>query len=105
MLAASSLDPTQSLACVRVLVAGGARPDLRTRKGATALHYAAYLGSAEVIRFLAMSGGDINAREDGGGTPLSTATRHRRDADVMAAIQEAIAAQDSRRHASRVDRH
>lgn len=54
----------------RVLLANGARLELRTREDATALHLAARHGHSAVVELLLASGADVNVREGGSRTPL-----------------------------------
>lgn len=77
---------------VRVLLAGGADPRLKTKPSAetgcfmrdartaseTPLHRAAAFGSEEVIRMLVEAGARIDARDMNGDTPLTWASWHRR---------------------------
>ncbi len=46
---------------------------VNTWRGQTAIHSATYMGYAEVIEFLASKGGDLNAKDKYGQTPLSIA--------------------------------
>jgi ankyrin repeat protein len=53
-----------------MLVAAGARVDIRTGIGRTALHFAAVGGYSDVIRFLIERGADVNVRDVNGVSPL-----------------------------------
>ena len=102
---------------VRVLLSSGADPnqaartgvetgsfmrDVRTR-GETPLHRAAAFGSLQVIRLLLEAGGDREARDANGDSPLSWASWHLRPAAVLSALcfgrhsvhPDAIASDDS----------
>ena len=64
----------QHLPSVKLLVAKGARVDLRTRAfGDTLLHRAAALGQVEMIKFLVSQGLGVNTQDLVGNTPLHTA--------------------------------
>ena len=58
---------------VRVLLAAGAKVNLRDAVGATPLHKAAMHGNLEVAKMLLERGADVNATRDGGHTPLADA--------------------------------
>ncbi|HUT11234.1 MAG TPA: ankyrin repeat domain-containing protein, partial [Thermoguttaceae bacterium] len=55
-----------------LLLAQGARPDIRNSEGSTALHMAAFFGHVEIVKALVAKGADVNVRNDGSETPLDT---------------------------------
>ena len=81
---------------VRLLIAAGATVDVRNRRGAEALHYAADGGpgapgwnpqaQAATIAALIAAGADPNAADMGGVTPLHRAVRNRCAAAVRALL-------------------
>ena len=61
-------------AIARLLLAKGADPNLRNRKGSTALHEAAYSGYPNIVQMLIDAGADLNVAEsEYGYTPIATA--------------------------------
>ncbi|MBA3684091.1 MAG: ankyrin repeat domain-containing protein [Planctomycetes bacterium] len=82
---------------VRVLLAGGAKPDRATRPGATTgafmrdcrtrgetpLHRAAAFASADAIELLIAAGASRTARDMNGDSPLSWASWHLRPAAIL----------------------
>jgi ankyrin repeat protein len=72
------------LEVVKLLFSSGARLDT---SGWNALHYAAYGGSPEIIRFLVLRGADKNAVAPNWDTPLMLALRNGR-ADAAKALLE-----------------
>jgi hypothetical protein len=85
---------------VRVLLAAGADPNRRTRpgvdtgsfmrdvrtRGETPLHRAAAFGTAAAIQMLLDAGGDRQAKDCNGDTPLSWASWHLRPAGILAML-------------------
>ncbi|MFW5659379.1 MAG: ankyrin repeat domain-containing protein [Bacteroidota bacterium] len=66
----------------------GADPNIRNRRGQTALHIAAWNGHSSVARQLGQSQADVNARsEHSGETPLHTAVRANRVDMVVVLLQ------------------
>ena len=63
------------LEAVKALLARGAKPDARERRGQTALMWAAAEGHTAVVRALIEAGADINATLDSGFTPFFFAVR------------------------------
>ncbi len=72
---------------VRVLLAAGGDPKVRSAGNATSLHKAAQHGNLEVVRMLLEHGADPNAIRDGGHTPLDDAREqgHSAVVDVLEA--------------------
>ncbi len=82
---------------VAILLAAGAEPNARTRKGAetgsfmrdcrtkaeTPLHRAAAFGTAATIRRLLEAGADREARDEAGDSPLSWASWHLRPPEIL----------------------
>jgi uncharacterized protein len=66
-------DPTteQRLAVMDLLAKAGADAAARDKFGDNALHYAVPTGSVELAKWLVAHGADVNARGDGGFTPLA----------------------------------
>lgn len=58
---------------LRELLAGGANVDVRAQQGASALHWAAFNGNAELVRMLLKAGAKVDAVLDNGSTPLHLA--------------------------------
>lgn len=58
---------------LRELLAGGADVDAHAQQGATALHWAAFNGNAELVRMLLKAGARVDAVLDNGSTPLHLA--------------------------------
>jgi ankyrin repeat protein len=73
------------LEVVKVLFASGARLDTG---GWNALHYAAYGGSPEIVRFLVLRGADKNAVAPNWDTPLMLAVRNGRGDAAKALLEE-----------------
>jgi ankyrin repeat protein len=61
---------------VRLLLAGGARPDVADDDGETALHLAAARGAAELCAALALHGASLRARNFDDRTPFECALEH-----------------------------
>lgn len=59
-----------ALNALRFLLTSGCRPDVKARDGRTALTMAAQRGQVECVRLLIQHGGDVNARDAAGWTPL-----------------------------------
>ena len=76
------------LEAVKALLARGAKPDARERRGQTALMWAAAEGHTAVVRALIDAGADINATLDSGFTPFFFAVREGH-IDVVRAFLEA----------------
>ena len=55
-----------------LLLAKGAKPDIKNNDGSTALHMAAFLGHIEIVNALAAKGADVNVRNKRSETPLDT---------------------------------
>jgi hypothetical protein len=55
-----------------LLLAKGAKPDIRNNEGSTALHMAAFFGHLEIVQNLVAKGADVNARNERSETPLDT---------------------------------
>lgn len=77
---ASRMSPLEAavrrgLWAVNAQMAGGANPNERFVGGNTALHVAASLGRDEIVMALVGSGGDVDARDSMGETPLVKAVR------------------------------
>jgi ankyrin repeat protein len=64
----------EGAACMRLLLAAGADPNLRGPQGQTALHVAAQRGANPVVAALAEFGADLEAKDAGGKTPLDYAS-------------------------------
>ncbi len=58
---------------VRVLLAAGGDPNVRSEANYTTLHKAAAHGNLEIVRLLLDRGADVNAVRDGGNTPADDA--------------------------------
>jgi len=58
---------------LRELLAGGANVDVRAQQGATALHWAAFNGNAELVHVLLKAGASVGATLENGSTPLHLA--------------------------------
>ena len=56
----------------RLLLAKGAKPDIKNNEGTTALHMAAFFGHTEIVKALLGKGADVNLRNDKWETPLDT---------------------------------
>ena len=73
MAAARNADPQVSA----ILLAAGAKADVRDKNGATALHAAAAANNPKVLELLLQAGADINARTSSGNSALhSLASSH-----------------------------
>ena len=55
-----------------LLLAKGAKPDIKNKEGSTALHMAAFLGHTEIVKALVANGADVNVRNVRSKTPLDT---------------------------------
>ncbi len=60
----------------------GADPNARCVKQVTPLWFAAYSGKAELLRLLIGAGGDVNARQKDGFTPLHALSTHKVEVSV-----------------------
>ena len=58
---------------MEALLVAGAKPNLRNKKGETALHWASELGNADIVRVLLKNGADPNIQNADGETPLRRA--------------------------------
>jgi len=58
---------------VRILLAAGANPNVRSEANYTTLHKAAVHGNLDVVRMLLDHGADVHAVRDGGHTPMDDA--------------------------------
>ena len=56
----------------RLLLAKGAKPDIKDNHGSTALHMAAFFGHIDILKALVAKGADVNVRNDRSETPLDT---------------------------------
>src|SRR5256885_9826665 len=72
---------------VRILLAAGANPNVRSEANYTTLHKAAVHGNLDVVRMLLDHGADVHAVRDGGHTPLDDAKEkgHAAIADLLRA--------------------
>jgi hypothetical protein len=52
-----------------LLLAKGAKPDIRNNEGSTALHMAAFFGHIEIVKALMAKGADVNVRNERSETP------------------------------------
>jgi ankyrin repeat protein len=77
----------QQVGAVGWLLAHGAQVGEANLAGATALHKAAVLGDAAIVRLLLAHGAEVNARNSGGQTPLTHARYNRHD-DVAALLRD-----------------
>ena len=64
----------------------GADPNARCVKQVTPLWFAAYSGKAELLRLLIGAGGDVNARQKDGLTPLHALSTHKVEVSVSSYI-------------------
>ena len=65
---------------VKKLISCSARPDMQTRRGRTALHYAAENGHSEIVGFLLGLGAQVDLPNKWGRTALHyAASKHRLD--------------------------
>jgi ankyrin repeat protein len=71
--AAAHLDADRSLDLVRILLEGGADPNVTQAGGWTPLHQAAAHGREEVAKLLVEKGASLTAKSDDGRTPLEMA--------------------------------
>ena len=55
-----------------LLLARGAKPDIKSNDGSTALHMAAFFGHIEIVKALVAEGADGNVRNERSETPLDT---------------------------------
>lgn len=95
--AATSANRAGAEQVVRVLLAEGANPNVRTvpdqetgsfmrdcrSKGETPLHRAAAFGTAETIQMLLTAGAIVDAQDAAGDSPLSWASWHRRPSEIL----------------------
>ena len=58
---------------MKVLLDGGAKPNMVDNTGQTSLHKAAYKGHKNVVQLLVRRGAKQNVKDKEGGTPLSIA--------------------------------
>jgi ankyrin repeat protein len=63
----------ESIAVIKMLLTSGLEVDDRTRSGETALHGAASRGADAVVRFLALNGAKLDAKDRANRTPLDVA--------------------------------
>jgi ankyrin repeat protein len=70
-----SSTPAAMLAVIRELLAAGANPNARNTLGRTAVHSAVYWERPDVLKLLLDHGGDPNAVDSYGLTPLGIATK------------------------------
>ncbi len=56
----------------RLLLAKGAKPNIRNKEGSTALHMAAFFGHIEIVKAVVAKGADVNVRNERSETPLDT---------------------------------
>lgn len=92
LIAASSFGHAK---CVEALLAGGAKPGLRSVEGWAALHWCAYSGNVEVAQLLLGAAADKGVKDESGATALDTARKYKRGAMVALLLgedQEAAAA-------------
>jgi ankyrin repeat protein len=61
----------------------GANPNLRAEGGITVMHEVAVTGQVELADMLLKGGGDINATDSSGKTPLAHALNNKHDAMVL----------------------
>jgi ankyrin repeat protein len=61
--AAGGSDPAAAVACIRLLLARGASPNVLDGVGGSPLHAAAEVASADVVQALIAGGADVNLRE------------------------------------------
>jgi ankyrin repeat protein len=73
-----------------LLLAKGANPNVRAEAGVTVFHEVAVTGQIELAEMLLKNGGDVNAQDNSGKTPLAYAIDGKKDA--MAAWLRAHAA-------------
>jgi len=57
---------------VELLLAKGAKPNIKSKDGNTALHMAAFFGHSEIVNTLVAKGAEVNAQNDRSETPLDT---------------------------------
>src|SRR5437879_298316 len=67
---------------VRILLAAGANPNVRSEANYTTLHKAAVPGNLDVVRMLLEHAADVHAVRDGGHTPLDDAREKGHTASV-----------------------
>jgi ankyrin repeat protein len=78
--AAAHLDGARSLELVKILLEGGADPNLSQAGGWTPLHQAAAHGREETAKLLVENGASLTAKSDDGRTPLEMARAKKHDA-------------------------
>jgi ankyrin repeat protein/surface antigen-like variable number repeat protein len=74
-------------AAVRELLSKGAHANARGEFGYTSLHWAAGMGTVDVISALVGAGADVNAKSDFGWTPLMLAARDDKVGAVLALLE------------------
>ena len=62
-----------SVACIRTLLRRGVNPELASKNGQTAMHYAAAYGNVDAILTLIEAGGSVTTVDLGGRSPLHAA--------------------------------
>lgn len=83
----------RDLVWIRFLVAKGANPNSRDKKGVTPLVVASRLGFLEGVQELILAGARVDESNDAGETPLISAV-HRRDISMMRVLLKAGADPD-----------
>lgn len=68
---------------VKLLLAGGAKPNTKSKQGRTALTWASWRGMNDTVKALLDNGADINTRDQWGGSPLNFAVDKGRTETVM----------------------
>lgn len=74
-------------AAVRELLSKGAHANARGEFGYTSLHWAAGMGTVDVVSALVGAGADVNAKSDFGWTPLMLAARDDKVGAVLALLE------------------
>ncbi len=88
----ASREATRALDAVKLIVATGADANARDRRGHTALHGAAGVGSDAVVEFLARSGANLDVKDRDGQTPLGIASGLTKGEDAAARVYKDTAA-------------